>query len=295
MRTLVPLYRGACAVVARSTRSSPRSRVSTAPSRLRAARRWTRRTTGRGRGSRGGDGARRDTRRGGRLPGVDRTDAALRLQDSNPDLTAPKAVVLPLHQGGTHRTGWSPSGARPSSHGPGAGRARPVRPRWRDAAAGRGRPDRRGVGSGAGRPGLRAARGPVPRRPARPAPRPRTTGRVRRERRRAVGVRRAVGAAACRRTVRAQPEGAAAADPGVERDDDEPGRPARGTRAREPADGPAGRSGHPRVPHGERSRAVDAAIADLLQAERAILSGVSEDEQAQLSGLLRRLILGLGD
>ncbi len=41
--------------------------------------------------------------------------------------------------------------------------------------------------------------------------------------------------------------------------------------------------------------AVDAAIADLLQAERAILSGVSEDEQAQLSGLLRRLILGLGD
>ncbi|MCS6547811.1 MarR family transcriptional regulator [Curtobacterium flaccumfaciens pv. flaccumfaciens] len=41
--------------------------------------------------------------------------------------------------------------------------------------------------------------------------------------------------------------------------------------------------------------AVDAAIADLLAAERDILSGVSADEQAQLAGLLRRLILGLGD
>ncbi len=41
--------------------------------------------------------------------------------------------------------------------------------------------------------------------------------------------------------------------------------------------------------------AVDAAIADLLGAERAILSELSDDEQAQLSGLLRRLILGLGD
>ncbi len=220
---------------------------------------------------------------------------ALRLQDSNPDLTAPKAVVLPLHQGGTHRTGWSPSGARPSSHGPDAGRARRLRPRWRDAAAGRGRPDRRGVGSGAGRPGLRTARGPVPGRPARPAPRPCTTGRVRRERRRAVGVRRAVGAAAGWRTVRAQPEVAAAADPGVERHDDEPGRPPRSTGARQPTHRPARRPGHPRVPHGERPRAVDAAIADLLGAERAILSELSDDEQGQLSGLLRRLILGLGD
>ncbi|MBF4614243.1 MarR family winged helix-turn-helix transcriptional regulator [Curtobacterium sp. VKM Ac-1376] len=41
--------------------------------------------------------------------------------------------------------------------------------------------------------------------------------------------------------------------------------------------------------------AVDSAIADLLAAERGILSGVSADEQGQLSGLLRRLILGLGD
>ncbi|WIB27129.1 MarR family transcriptional regulator [Curtobacterium sp. MCSS17_015] len=41
--------------------------------------------------------------------------------------------------------------------------------------------------------------------------------------------------------------------------------------------------------------AVDAAIADLLRAERAILAGVSDDEQGQLAGLLRRLILGLGD
>ncbi|MBO9039026.1 MULTISPECIES: MarR family winged helix-turn-helix transcriptional regulator [Curtobacterium] len=41
--------------------------------------------------------------------------------------------------------------------------------------------------------------------------------------------------------------------------------------------------------------AVDAAIADLLSAERDILSGVSAEEQGQLAGLLRRLILGLGD
>lgn len=41
--------------------------------------------------------------------------------------------------------------------------------------------------------------------------------------------------------------------------------------------------------------AVDAAIADLLTAERDILAGVSDDEQDQLAGLLRRLILGLGD
>jgi DNA-binding MarR family transcriptional regulator len=41
--------------------------------------------------------------------------------------------------------------------------------------------------------------------------------------------------------------------------------------------------------------AVDAAIADLLAAERDILAGVSADEQGQLAGLLRRLILGLGD
>ncbi|WFR68230.1 MarR family transcriptional regulator [Curtobacterium flaccumfaciens] len=41
--------------------------------------------------------------------------------------------------------------------------------------------------------------------------------------------------------------------------------------------------------------AVDAAIADLLAAERDILAGVSDTEQVQLSGLLRRLILGLGD
>ena len=41
--------------------------------------------------------------------------------------------------------------------------------------------------------------------------------------------------------------------------------------------------------------AVDAAIADLLQAERAILAGVSDGERGQLAGLLRRLILGLGD
>ncbi|MCS5522718.1 MarR family transcriptional regulator [Curtobacterium flaccumfaciens pv. oortii] len=41
--------------------------------------------------------------------------------------------------------------------------------------------------------------------------------------------------------------------------------------------------------------AVDAAIADLLAAERDILSGVSADEQGKLAGLLRRLILGLGD
>lgn len=41
--------------------------------------------------------------------------------------------------------------------------------------------------------------------------------------------------------------------------------------------------------------AVDSAIADLLQAERDILAGVSADEQDQLAGLLRRLILGLGD
>ena len=31
-----------------------------------------------------------------------RNPSLLRLQDSNLDLTAPKAVVLPLHQGGTH-------------------------------------------------------------------------------------------------------------------------------------------------------------------------------------------------
>ncbi|MBT1545504.1 MarR family winged helix-turn-helix transcriptional regulator [Curtobacterium aurantiacum] len=41
--------------------------------------------------------------------------------------------------------------------------------------------------------------------------------------------------------------------------------------------------------------AVDVAIADLLAAERDILAGVSADEQGQLAGLLRRLILGLGD
>lgn len=41
--------------------------------------------------------------------------------------------------------------------------------------------------------------------------------------------------------------------------------------------------------------AVDAAIADLLRAERSILSGVTAHEQSQLAGLLRRLILGLGD
>jgi DNA-binding MarR family transcriptional regulator len=41
--------------------------------------------------------------------------------------------------------------------------------------------------------------------------------------------------------------------------------------------------------------AVDAALADLLAAERDILSGVSDDEQGELAGLLRRLILGLGD
>lgn len=45
----------------------------------------------------------------------------------------------------------------------------------------------------------------------------------------------------------------------------------------------------------EGRAAVDAAIADLLAAERAILAGVSDTEQDQLSGLLRRLILGLGD
>ncbi|WP_439694359.1 MarR family winged helix-turn-helix transcriptional regulator [Curtobacterium sp. SP.BCo] len=45
----------------------------------------------------------------------------------------------------------------------------------------------------------------------------------------------------------------------------------------------------------EGRAAVDAAIADLLAAERGILSGVSDAEQDQLSGLLRRLILGLGD
>ncbi len=42
-------------------------------------------------------------------------------------------------------------------------------------------------------------------------------------------------------------------------------------------------------------QAVDAAIADLLDAERGILDEVSGPEQAQLSALLRRLILGLGD
>ena len=41
--------------------------------------------------------------------------------------------------------------------------------------------------------------------------------------------------------------------------------------------------------------AVDAAIADLLQAERDILAGLSAGEQDQLAALLRRLILGLGD
>ena len=41
--------------------------------------------------------------------------------------------------------------------------------------------------------------------------------------------------------------------------------------------------------------AVDSAIADLLQAERDILTVVSGGEQDQLAGLLRRLILGLGD
>ena len=40
---------------------------------------------------------------------------------------------------------------------------------------------------------------------------------------------------------------------------------------------------------------VDAAIADLLRAERDILAGVSDADQGQLAGLLRRLILGLGD
>lgn len=42
-------------------------------------------------------------------------------------------------------------------------------------------------------------------------------------------------------------------------------------------------------------QAVDAAIADLLDAERGILDEVAGPEQAQLSALLRRLILGLGD
>jgi DNA-binding MarR family transcriptional regulator len=46
---------------------------------------------------------------------------------------------------------------------------------------------------------------------------------------------------------------------------------------------------------GAGRQAVDAAIADLLRAERAILAGVSDAEQDQLAGLLRRLILGLGD
>ena len=41
--------------------------------------------------------------------------------------------------------------------------------------------------------------------------------------------------------------------------------------------------------------AVDSAIADLLQAERDILTVVSAGEQDQLAGLLRRVILGLGD
>jgi DNA-binding MarR family transcriptional regulator len=42
-------------------------------------------------------------------------------------------------------------------------------------------------------------------------------------------------------------------------------------------------------------RAVDAAIADLLAAERAILDGIDDGEQGQLAAVLRRLILGLGD
>jgi DNA-binding MarR family transcriptional regulator len=41
--------------------------------------------------------------------------------------------------------------------------------------------------------------------------------------------------------------------------------------------------------------AVDAAIADLLGAERDILAAMPTGEQDQLAGLLRRLILGLGD
>jgi len=40
---------------------------------------------------------------------------------------------------------------------------------------------------------------------------------------------------------------------------------------------------------------VDAAIADLLRAERDILAGMPDAEQDRLAGLLRRLILGLGD
>jgi hypothetical protein len=59
----------------------------------------------------------------------ERRGLPLRLQDSNPDLTAPKAVVLPLHQGGTHRG--------VLLHPPTtdeAGCPLRVRPRWRDAA-----------------------------------------------------------------------------------------------------------------------------------------------------------------
>lgn len=42
-------------------------------------------------------------------------------------------------------------------------------------------------------------------------------------------------------------------------------------------------------------RAVDTAIADLLDAERAILDGIDPADQDQLATVLRRLILGLGD
>lgn len=66
----------------------------------------------------------------------------LRLQDSNPDLTAPKAVVLPLHQGGTR--------TEALDHPPTTGRLAVhalLRPRWGDAAGGRGRSHRRCVGT----------------------------------------------------------------------------------------------------------------------------------------------------
>lgn len=42
-------------------------------------------------------------------------------------------------------------------------------------------------------------------------------------------------------------------------------------------------------------RAVDAAIADLIEAERGILEQLDDGEQDRLAGLLRQLILGLGD
>ncbi|CAA9378773.1 MAG: Transcriptional regulator, MarR family, partial [uncultured Nocardioidaceae bacterium] len=104
--------------------------------------------------------------------------------------------------------------------------------------AGRGGPAGRGMGTRAPRPRPGPHGGAQPDEPARPPPRRRATGCLRGPRHRAVGVRRAGGAAAGGHAVRAVPRPLAARDARDQRHDDEPGLPARGARVRRAAPRP---------------------------------------------------------